>query len=137
MDFVNKLSGGNSQGQGQGTTAGITRNEIDAVRSAAKSAYGIDLGDTVAGGSELSSREQMFKVDWNINDNHRLSLRLSETEQAVSIFPNATSTTRISLNSQAYSQVKNFESQVAQLYSNWTDNLTTEFKVSHRDYESG
>jgi hypothetical protein len=122
-------------GQGQGTTVGITRNEIDSVRNTAKSVYGIDLGDTVAGGSELSSREQMFKVDWNINDNHRANLRIQRTSQSEPIYPSF-SNTGISLNSFLYNQQKKIQTYVAQVFSDWTPTFSTEFKASKRDYDS-
>jgi hypothetical protein len=116
---------------------GVSQDEIDQIIDIAASRYGVNAGSlTPPGDAKTESEDKLVKFDWNINDDHRLSLRLNETEQAVAIFPNATSTTRVSLNSQAYVQEKTFESQVAQLYSNWGDDFTTEFKVSHRDYES-
>jgi outer membrane receptor for ferrienterochelin and colicin len=116
---------------------GVTQAEIDEIIDIAQTRYGIDAGSLVPPtDATTDSEDKLVKLDWNINDAHRLSLRLNETEQSVSIFPNATSTSRISLSTQQYDQVKNFQSQVAQLYSDWTDNFSTEFKVSHRDYES-
>jgi hypothetical protein len=122
-------------GQGQGTTVGITRNEIDQVRNQAKSSYGIDLGNTVSGGSELSSREQMLKVDWNISDNHRANVRLQRTDQSEPIYPSF-SNTGISLNSFLYTQKKEIQTVVAQVFSDWTPTFSTEFKASKRDYDS-
>jgi hypothetical protein len=122
-------------GQGQGTSVGITQNEITQVQNAAKSVYGIDLGNTVKGGSELSSREQMFKVDWNISDNHRANLRLQRTSQSEPIYPGF-SATGISLNSYLYTQKKQIETIVAQVFSDWTPTFSTEFKASKRDYDS-
>ena len=125
---------------GSGTAfdaSGISADEVQQVIDIAQSRYGVDAGGLVPpGDSKNETEDKLVKLDWNINDNHRLSLRFNETEQAVAIFPNATSTNRISLSSQAYSQVKTFETQVAQLYSDWSDNFSTEFKVSHRDYDS-
>jgi hypothetical protein len=122
-------------GQGLGTSVGITQSEIAAVTNLAKSQYGIDLGGTVAGGSELSSREQMFKVDWNINDNHRANIRYQRTSQSEPIYPSF-SNTGISLNSFLYTQKKQIETLVAQVFSDWTPTFSTEFKASKRDYDS-
>jgi hypothetical protein len=122
-------------GQGLGTTVGITQNEISKVQSVAKSVYGIDLGTPVSGGSELSSREQMFKVDWNINDNHRANLRIQRTSQSEPIYPSF-SATGISLSSFLYTQKKQIETVVAQVFSDWTPTFSTEFKASKRDYDS-
>ncbi|MGJ7915831.1 TonB-dependent receptor domain-containing protein [Massilia sp. LXY-6] len=122
-------------GQGQGTTVGITRNEINQVVNAAKSKYGIDLGTPVAGGSELSSREQMLKLDWNINENHRANIRYQRTSQSEPIYPSF-SATGISLSSFLYTQKKQIETVVAQVFSDWTPTFSTEFKASSRDYDS-
>jgi hypothetical protein len=122
-------------GQGLGTTVGITQSEIAQVQSLAKSQYGVDLGTTVAGGSELSSREQMFKVDWNISDNHRANIRYQRTSQSEPIYPSF-SNTGISLSSFLYTQKKQIETLVAQVFSDWTPTFSTEFKASKRDYDS-
>jgi hypothetical protein len=122
-------------GQGLGTTVGITQSEITQVQNIAKSQYGIDLGGPVAGGSELSSREQMFKVDWNINDNHRANIRYQRTSQSEPIYPSF-SATGVSLSSFLYTQKKQIETVVAQVFSDWTPTFSTEFKASKRDYDS-
>lgn len=122
-------------GQGQGTTAGITLDEINRVRDVAKNTYGIDLGNPVAGGSELSSREQMLKLDWNINENHRANLRIQRTSQSEPIYPGY-SATGIALSSYLYTQQKQLQTVVAQVFSDWTPTFSTEFKASKRDYDS-
>jgi hypothetical protein len=122
-------------GQGAGTTVGITQNEISQIQSLAKSQYGIDLGNTVAGGGNLSSHEQMLKFDWNISDNHRANLRYQRTSQSEPIFPSF-SATGVSLSSFLYNQEKEIETIVGQVFSDWTPTFSTEFKASSRDYDS-
>ncbi|HTM19985.1 MAG TPA: TonB-dependent receptor, partial [Kofleriaceae bacterium] len=116
---------------------GVTNAEVDEIIDIARNRYGIDAGSLVPpSDAKTDSTDKLVKLDWNINDQHRLSLRLNETEQSVSIFPNATSSSRLSLSTQQYDQVKDFQSEVLSLYSNWSDDFSTEFKVSHRDYDS-
>ena len=138
--FQRTASGASNGPAGSGSAfevKGVSQAEVDQIVSIAKTQYGIDAGNTVPpSDTRTLTEDKLAKFDWNISDAHRLSLRLSETEQSVSIFPNATSTTRLSLSSQAYDQVKAFDSQVLQLYSDWSDNFSTEFKVSRRDYSS-
>ncbi|QJD99180.1 TonB-dependent receptor plug domain-containing protein [Massilia forsythiae] len=122
-------------GQGSGSTVGVTQSEITRVQNLAKSRYGLDLGSTVAGGGNLSSREQMFKVDWNISDNHRANVRYQRTSQSEPIFPGF-SATGVSLSSYLYQQNKEIETVVAQVFSDWTPTFSTEFKASSRDYDS-
>jgi hypothetical protein len=77
----------------------------------------------------------MFKVDWNINDNHRANLRIQRTSQSEPIYPSF-SATGISLSSFLYTQKKQIETVVAQVFSDWTPTFSTEFKASKRDYDS-
>jgi hypothetical protein len=118
------------------TNVGVTPASIAAAQAIAKNKYSVDIGTTdVPAGSQLVVRDQLLKLDWNINDNHRAMVRYSKTEQAEPIFPGL-SATGISLNSEWYSQGKNIETLVGQVFSDWTPNFTTEFRASSRDYTS-
>lgn len=119
----------------------------DAVDAAAAAALGQDpyLGypgydGFDAGGLDSNSdtdlEEYALKLDWNINDNHRASFRYSKLEQSklrLNGF-NSGSTGSASLSSYWYQHDKSVESYVGQLFSDWTDNFSTEFKASYRDY---
>lgn len=123
-------------GTNTGTTVGITQSSIDAMRAIGQSRYGVDLGTTnVPAGSQFVSREQMLKVDYNITDNHRASLRYAKTSQADPIYPGF-SNTGVTLSSQFYNQGKSIETIVGQVLSDWTPNFSTEFKFSSRKYDS-
>jgi hypothetical protein len=123
-------------GGGAGTTVGITQSAISGAQSIAKNKYGMDIGTMdVPSGSFMTSHEQMLKVDWNINDNHRANVRYAKTDQSEPIFP-FFSATGVTLNSTFYKQGKSIETIVAQLFSDWTPTFSTEFKASTRDYDS-
>ena len=123
-------------GAGRGTTVGITQSSIDSARAIAQGTYGMDIGTTaVPPGTALKVRENMLKLDWNINDDHRMMARYSKTNEATPVFPGFSSS-GISLSSYYYSQVKSIETIVAQVFSDWTPNFSTEFKASSRVYDS-
>ena len=123
-------------GSNAGTTVPITQSSIDSARAIGQSRYGLDLGTTaVPEGAQFVSREQMVKLDYNINDNHRASLRHSKTSQSDPIYPGF-SATGVTLASQFYNQGKSIETIVGQVLSDWTPNFSTEFKYSTRDYDS-
>ncbi len=50
--------------------------------------------------------------------------------------PEGSSASAISLSSNWYNHVKSVESYVGQVFSDWTENFSTEFKVSYRDYSA-
>ncbi|TFW32457.1 TonB-dependent receptor [Massilia horti] len=123
-------------GSNAGTTVGITQAEIAKLQDIAKSSYNLNLGSTdVPAGSQFVSREQMLKVDWNINDNHRANVRYAKTSQSDPVFPSF-SATGVTLDSQFYKNVKSIETTVAQVFSDWTPTFSTEFKASQRNYSS-
>jgi len=121
-----------------GTPFGSGRiDDADVARViAAAEAYGFDPGSLNPPAiSETDIEEYAIKFDWNISDNHRAALRYSKTEEIVPKlvgFGNSS----ISLSSHWYDQNKAFESTVVELFSDWSQDFSTEFKVSQRDYSS-
>ena len=117
------------------TNVGITPAAI-AQAQAIATGYGMDIGTSdVPGGTKLDVTDKLLKLDWNINDDHRLMVRYSKTEQSEPIFPSF-GTTSLSLSSAWYAQKKDIETKVAQLTSDWTPTFSTEFKASQREYQS-
>jgi hypothetical protein len=115
------------------TEVGITPSEINAARVAA-AGRGFDIGSFSSAG-DLSVKDTLLKLDWNISDDHKATLRYSKTEEAQPIFPGYSSTT-FSLSSRNFITAKTVESVVAQVFSDWSHNFSTELKVSKRDYLS-
>ena len=123
-------------GSTAGTTVGISPTQIARILDIAKSTYNFDIGSTeVPSGTKMKSEERMFKIDWNINDDHRANFRYSKTSQNEPIFPGFSSS-GVALSSQFYKQDKTIETLVAQVFSDWTPKFSTEFKASSRDYDS-
>jgi hypothetical protein len=127
------------------TEVGISPTEIDQVRSIASRACtaggpmtcGMDIGTSdVPSGTELSVKEKLLKFDWNINDNHRASLRWNQTSQSEPIF-RSFSPTSLSLSSHWDTEVKEFESAVLQVFSDWSQDFSTELKLAYRTYDKG
>ncbi|MFZ6749314.1 carboxypeptidase regulatory-like domain-containing protein [Undibacterium sp. Ren11W] len=118
------------------TNVGITPSLITGSQTIAKTKYAMDIGSSdVPDGTKLVVKDALLKVDWNINDDHRASVRYSKTEQTEPQFPNINST-GLSLNSQWYTQAKTIETTVAQWFADWSSILSTELKVSSRNYNS-
>lgn len=114
----------------------VTQASIDAAAAIANQTYGVNVGSyTVPQGVELVVKDTLLKLDWNISDDHRASLRYNKTEQSEPQFPSINSTA-LSFNSFWYPQDKAITSLVGQWFADWTPNFSTELKLSKRDYES-
>ena len=114
----------------------ISQSFINAMSAAAKSQYGFDPGQ--AGGSgALEVKDYLAKLDWNISDTQRASVRFSRTEQQEtnngSFNINATS---LQMTSQWWTQKKKVDTLVGQWFADWTPDFSTELKLSKRDYNS-
>lgn len=117
-------------GKGQVTDTDITRIQT------AATAYGFDAGTlSLPPSSKTETEEKAIKLDWNINDNHRASLRYNKFEQSVLRFPLIDSG-RISLSSSWYALPKTYETWVGQLFSDWTDSFSTELKIGRKEYDA-
>jgi len=127
-----------SPGVGLGDTpfgaGNITQADVDAVQAAASN-YGFEAGDLNPAAADTTIEEYAIKLDWNINENHRAALRYSNTEQSVLRFPQLDNNS-ISLSSFWYALPKTFDSTVLELFSDWNDSFSTEFKVSQRNYNA-
>jgi len=123
-------------GSGASNIVDITPEQIAEAQAIARDVWGFDAGSfTVPEGLETTLEEKSIKLDWNINDYHRASLRYSKTEQVDANLPGLGSSS-LSLNTYWYNHNKEFENIVGQVFSDWNDNFSTEFKLSQRDYSA-
>jgi hypothetical protein len=115
---------------------GISTAQIDAARAAAQSKYGVDAGFAeVPSSVQTQVKDKLLKLDWNISENHRASVRYAQTIQSDPIFP-GNFDNALSLSSYWYTTEKKIDTLVGQWFADWTDTFSTEFKVSARDYKS-
>ncbi|MEQ1513972.1 MAG: TonB-dependent receptor [Lysobacteraceae bacterium] len=120
---------------GSRTNVAITPTAITSAQTIASTQYNVDIGAVEAAAAELTVKDALIKLDANIGDKHRASLRWSKTEQSDPIFPDFFNNA-ISLSSHWYSQEKTIETFVGEFFSDWNDKFSTEFKASYRDYTS-
>lgn len=118
------------------TNVGITPSAIASAQAIAQASYNTDIGTTdVPAGQALTVKESLLKVDWNVNEAHRLMLRYTKDSQVDPKFPSLASN-QLSLNSHWYNQVKSIKTVVGQWLADWSPTFSTEFKLSARDYVS-
>lgn len=117
------------------TNVAITPSAIIGAQAISSNVYGFDAGEVDAAESLLAVEDSLIKIDANLSENHRASLRWSKTEQGEPLFP-TNFNNAISLSSHWYNQNKTIETYVAEVFSDWTENFSTEAKISYRDYAS-
>ena len=116
--------------------ATITDAQISQVQQIARDVYGFDAGSqNVPEDLKSDIEEYAAKIDWNITDTQRASFRYSKLDQS-DVFLYGFGNASRSLSTNWSITDKTVESYVGQLFSDWTDNFSTELKVSYREYAS-
>jgi outer membrane receptor for ferrienterochelin and colicin len=114
------------------------RNEIDAgafdvLNQAVLDTYGIDMGGRpVTLSAPFTSEKLLGRIDWNINDDHRATFTYQSTEET-----NLSSISSTEFASAWYQAPQELEAYGAQLNSQWTDQLSTEFRFNLKDNTRG
>ncbi|GAB2621581.1 TonB-dependent receptor [Novilysobacter erysipheiresistens] len=121
-------------GSGASNVVDITAEDIARVQQIAEG-YGFDAGSFGVAGADTTGEEYGLKIDWNISDRHRANFRYGTSDQSVAEFPDFFDDA-ISLSTHAYQRDYSFDTYNGQLFSDWTDNFSTEAKLSYREYSA-
>ena len=117
------------------TNVAVTPSAIAAAQALATSQYQLNIGSATPESGKLIVKDTLAKLDWNINAQHRASLRYAKTEQTEPQFPGYFPN-QLPLSSHLFTQIKELETTVGQWFADWTPNFSTEAKFSSRDYKS-
>ena len=96
---------------------------------------GFTLGQTRLSQLSTTDEKLIAKVDWNISDQHRASIRYGRTPGQSQRTPGISSTSVSTADHWFFDNVLN-KNLTGQLYSDWTDSFSTEFSLSRNDYSS-
>lgn len=121
-------------GAGFGTElAGVSLDEVSQIQDIIENVYGIETGG-IATVLPQESRRILTRWDWNITDNHRLAFtyqRLRETNVEEDDF----SSTNFTFANTFEEEGTRSELYSARLFSQWSDNFSTEIRASRSDVQ--
>jgi hypothetical protein len=114
---------------------GVTQADFDRISQIAQDVWNYDIG-----GYNTSSDEEdekiLLKFDWFIDDDHRASFTYQDNEGNTvrdfwaETFPNANWATA---ESNRYNMNESLKAYSLQVFSDWTDDLSTEFKYARKE----
>ncbi|GGQ30370.1 TonB-dependent receptor [Shewanella litoralis] len=117
---------------GYANDSDITSAELTQIEQIAQSVYGLDS----IGGYTTTPQEKdekiLVKLDWNITDEHRASFTYQSTEGNLTNNMSSSSSS-LKLSSTWYDKEETLETYAANLYSDWTDDFSTEIKIAYKD----
>ena len=113
----------------------ITQAQLDQVRAAAAAYGATNIGsfDPINNISN-SDKKVIAKLDWNITDTQRAAFRYNKTEGDV--LRQNTGLTTLQADSNRFVDNISFENWAGMLYSDWSENFSTEANVSYSEYRS-
>jgi len=112
--------------------AGVTQADVDRVRTVLQTEYGFDPGPYAATDDDQDEK-LLVKLDWFINDDHRAVATYQSADGDVIFddFP-----TSAALHSNRYNINEEMNAYSLHVFSNWTDNFSTEFKFGTKDVKN-
>lgn len=130
----------------------VRRSDLDAVKSHLMNQWGYNPGryeGYADGKSNITSL--LARVDWNINENHKLAVRINRTENETPFLTNSTSGAyprasgsfgRVSQNAMSFENSMYFNankvfSATAELNSRISNNISNQFLATYSKIESG
>lgn len=114
---------------------GVSLADYEEIVDIAREVYGFDPGN-LTGALPEEDEKILVKFDWNINDQHRMALAYQKSD-GNGIVQNSTnnsvSLNRIASPSNWYNRAFPLEQLSLQMFSNWTDNFSTELKIGRKE----
>lgn len=110
----------------------VSQADYDQVQAISKQVYGFDPLSLPRQVPEQSEK-YLANIDWNINDNHRARFSYQRTEDFDTAgVPDSTTNRQYYAPSNWYERGYKLDQYVAQVFSNWNDRLSTEFKYAKK-----
>ena len=121
------------------TEADITLDDVAQVAQIVNSVWGFDIGNFSKGPAE--DEKILANVDWNISENHRAKFTYIQTEGNTIREQNGNnflaSDNRLGASSAWYDRSENIETLIGHLFSDWSDNFSTQFKIASTTQATG
>lgn len=112
---------------------GTTQAELDRVAQIAQDVYGFDVGDIPLSSPSIDEK-YLARVDWNINERHRASLTYNYSK-GLNLTRSDDDNNELEFGSHFYNRGAELKAYSGQLYSDWTDNFSTQLRVAYNDVD--
>ncbi|WP_288984894.1 TonB-dependent receptor [uncultured Pseudoalteromonas sp.] len=129
-----KLEGVKQFNYGGLTSGSVTADDLSRVQAASQSLYNYDAGG-MPSSSPIDDEKILVKLDWNINENHRANI-IYNYNDAFTISQSDADNNELSLSNHFYEQGAEFTSVVASLYSDWSDDFSTEVRLGKSELDA-
>lgn len=134
-----KLEGTNlfdrgAQGSGAVNEIDLTQQELDEIAQISRDLYLYDPG-FIPQSFGNDDEKLLIKLDWNISDMHRLAFTYNYND-GFNIAPSDGDQSEFEFSNHLYERGAELNSYSATLYSDWTDDFSTEFRIGYVDLKN-
>jgi hypothetical protein len=106
---------------------GVSQEQIDEILDIAQNIFDYDPG-AFPGSIPITDEKYTIKLDWNINDSHRMSL-VRNWNDGFEISEADGDADELEFSNHYYERGAELTSTTGALFSNWNDRFSTEFRV--------
>ncbi|KPV99869.1 TonB-dependent receptor [Pseudoalteromonas sp. P1-8] len=128
-----KLEGVKQYNYGGLDTGSVTAADVSRVQQIAQDVYGYDAGG-MPSSAPVEDEKILVKLDWNINDDHRANLIYNYNDGFTLSQSDAYSNT-VTLDNHFFKQSAEFTSIIGSLYSDWSDEFSTEIRLGKSELD--
>ncbi len=133
-----KLEGANTfdrgpLGSGAINEVNITQAELDEILDIARTIYQYDPGETPSS-FDNNDEKLLIKLDWNINQNHRAAFTYNYNDGFNTVESDG-DLDEFEFSNHLYERGTELNQYVGQLFSDWTNNFSTEIRVGYVDVD--
>jgi outer membrane receptor for ferrienterochelin and colicin len=115
----------------------VTMEDVALIRDISQRVYGYDPLLPFTNATDIKDEKWLAKLDWQINDRHNASFTWQYVDGTDLIDQgNSTRDGRLGLPSNYYIRGEEMTAMSLRLFSDWTDNFSTELKVAYKDVDN-
>ncbi|MGB3625682.1 MAG: TonB-dependent receptor [Henriciella sp.] len=121
-------------GSGAVNEVNITQAEVDEIRAISQNLYGYDPGD-IPSSADNEDEKILVKLDWNINEDHRATFTYNWND-GFNIAQSDGDSNELEFSNHLYERGAELTAYVGSVYSDWTDNFSTEIRVGYSELDN-
>ena len=121
-------------GSGAVNEVSVTQAELDEIAAIARDIYQYEPGG-IPQGVDNEDEKLLIKLDWNISDQHRAAFTYNYND-GFNITEADDDNTEFEFANHLYERGAELKSYVGSIYSDWTDNFSTEVRVGYVDLQN-
>lgn len=113
---------------------GLNQADIDRIAQIASNVYGYQVGAPIST-SPVEDEKLLVKLDWYINNDHRAAFTYNHNDGG-SVRESDSASFNYEFSDHYYNRGATFDSYVFQLFSDWSDNFSTEVRAGYSELDN-